>query len=78
MPALPLNANSSAVTAIGNDCGYKEVFARKLTPGRGTGRSVSVPQDNRRASFGRSYVQDASPFTIALTGASGGRPRQLS
>src|SRR5271157_2208771 len=37
MPALALNANSSAVTAIGNDYGYDEVFARQLqafaTPG---------------------------------------------
>ena len=37
MPALALNANSSAVTAIGNDYGYHEVFARQLqafaTPG---------------------------------------------
>src|SRR5271169_2976555 len=26
MPALALNANSSAITAIGNDYGYEEVF----------------------------------------------------
>src|SRR5437868_11082572 len=30
MPALALNANSSAVTAIGNDYGYDQVFARQL------------------------------------------------
>src|SRR5690242_15950805 len=30
LPALALNANSSAVTAIGNDYGYEEVFARQL------------------------------------------------
>src|SRR5271163_324799 len=30
MPALALNANTSAVTAIGNDYGYDQVFARQL------------------------------------------------
>lgn len=30
MPALALNANSSAVTAIGNDYEIREVFARQL------------------------------------------------
>src|SRR5215831_19124375 len=30
MPALALHANSSAVTAIGNDYGYDQVFARQL------------------------------------------------
>src|ERR1700743_3744928 len=30
LPALALNANSSAVTAIGNDYGYDQVFARQL------------------------------------------------
>jgi D-sedoheptulose 7-phosphate isomerase len=29
LPALALNANSSAVTAIGNDYGYSQVFARR-------------------------------------------------
>ena len=30
LPALALTANSSALTAIGNDYGYEEVFARPL------------------------------------------------
>jgi D-sedoheptulose 7-phosphate isomerase len=30
MPAMALPANSSAVTAIGNDYGYDQVFARQL------------------------------------------------
>src|ERR1700744_945584 len=38
MPALALNANSSAVTAIGNDYGYEKVFARQL-------EALAVPGD---------------------------------
>src|SRR5262249_44305790 len=30
LPALALHANSSALTAIGNDYGYEHVFAREL------------------------------------------------
>ncbi len=35
LPGLALTTNSSALTAIGNDYGYEEVFARPLA---GTGR----------------------------------------
>src|SRR5215470_3296455 len=31
LPALALNANISALTAIGNDYGFEEIFARQVT-----------------------------------------------
>jgi D-sedoheptulose 7-phosphate isomerase len=80
MPALALNANSSAVTAIGNDYGYDEVFARQLQAlgvagdvavGISTsGNSASVIQAIERA-------RRMGLATIALTGATGGRLRGL-
>lgn len=80
MPALALHANSSAVTAIGNDYGYEQVFARQLralaNPGdvavgiSTSGNSPSVIEALRCAS--RMGV-----FTIGLTGASGGQLRGL-
>jgi D-sedoheptulose 7-phosphate isomerase len=80
MPALALNANSSALTAIGNDYGYDEVFARQLqalsTPGdvavaiSTSGNSSNVIQAVIRA-------RQLGLFTIGLTGASGGRLRGL-
>ena len=80
MPALALNANSSAVTAIGNDYGYEEVFARQLqalaVPGdvavaiSTSGNSPNVIQAVIRA-------RELGLFTIALTGAAGGRLRSL-
>lgn len=76
LPALALNANSSAVTAIGNDYGYEEVFARQLealaVPGdvavgiSTSGNSLSVIQAIRRA-------RKLGLVTIALTGSTGGR-----
>lgn len=80
MPALALNANSSAVTAIGNDYGFEEVFARQIealaTEGdvavaiSTSGNSPSVIEAVTRA-------RRMGLFTIALTGASGGRLRGL-
>jgi D-sedoheptulose 7-phosphate isomerase len=81
MPALALNANSSAVTAIGNDYGYDQVFARQLqafaTPGdiavaiSTSGNSVSVIEAVRCA-------RRMGVVTLALTGASGGKLRGLA
>ncbi|MGB8769751.1 MAG: SIS domain-containing protein, partial [Candidatus Korobacteraceae bacterium] len=80
MPALALNANSSAVTAIGNDYGYEEVFARQLqalaAPGdvavaiSTSGNSPNIVEAVMRA-------RHLGLFTIGLTGGSGGRLRSL-
>ncbi len=80
LPALALNANSSAVTAIGNDYGYDKVFARQL-------EALAVPGDVVVAistSGNSANVLEAvlcakriGLFTIGLTGASGGRLRGL-
>jgi D-sedoheptulose 7-phosphate isomerase len=80
MPALALNANSSSVTAIGNDYGYDLVFARQLqafaAPGdvaiaiSTSGRSPSVIEAVRCA-------RKMGVFTLGLTGASGGQLRDL-
>jgi len=78
LPALALNSNSSAVTAISNDYGYAEVFARQLEAlavcgdvavGISTsGNSPNVIQALRAA-------RRLGLFTIGLTGASGGAMR---
>ena len=80
LPALALNCNSSAVTAIGNDYGYDQVFARQLeafaVPGdvavgiSTSGNSPSVVRAVRSA-------HRLGLFTVALTGASGGALRNL-
>jgi len=81
LPALALNVNTSAVTAIGNDYGFEEVFARQLealaAPGdvavaiSTSGDSPSVVQAVLRA-------RRLGLRTIALTGSSGGRLRDLA
>lgn len=80
LPALALNTNSSALTAIANDYGYSEVFARQIeafaAPGdvavalSTSGNSPSVVEAVRRA-------RRLGLFTIGLTGSSGGCLREL-
>jgi D-sedoheptulose 7-phosphate isomerase len=80
LPALALNANTSAVTAIANDHGYEQVFARQLeafgSPGdvafaiSTSGNSPSIVEAVRCA-------RRLRLFTIGLTGASGGLLRDL-
>jgi len=75
LPAVALTANSSAVTAIGNDYGYDDVFARQLeglgSPGdvlvaiTTSGRSESVRRAVRAAHAMKMSV-------IGMTGAKGG------
>jgi D-sedoheptulose 7-phosphate isomerase len=75
LPAVALTSNSSAVTAIGNDYGYDEVFSRQLeslgSPGdvlvaiSTSGRSESVRRAVRSA-------QELDMTVIGMTGARGG------
>jgi D-sedoheptulose 7-phosphate isomerase len=80
LPAVALHDNGSAVTAIANDYGYENVFARQLqalaVPGdiavaiSTSGNSPNVIEAVRTARI-------MGIHTIGLTGASGGRLRDL-
>jgi D-sedoheptulose 7-phosphate isomerase len=81
LPALALNANSSAVTAIGNDYGYDQVFARQIQalakPGDvAVGISTSGNSQNVIEAF--LCARKLGLLTIALTGSTGGRLRDLA
>jgi len=80
LPALALNANSSAVTAIGNDYGYEQVFARQLQalalPGD-VAVAISTSGNSGSVVEGVKCARRLGLFTIGLTGASGGRLRGL-
>ena len=80
LPALALNANSSAVTAIGNDYGYEEVFARQMealaTPGD-VAVAISTSGNSPNVIHAVLCARRLGLYTIGLTGASGGRLREL-
>ncbi len=78
MPALALNTNNSAVTAIGNDYGYDQVFARQLealaSPGD-VAIAISTSGNSPSVIEGALCARRLGIFTIGLTGASGGKLR---
>jgi D-sedoheptulose 7-phosphate isomerase len=80
LPSLALHANSSAVTAIANDYGYDQVFARQLealaVPGD-VAVAISTSGNSPSVIEGARCARRIGLFTIALTGASGGCLRDV-
>ena len=74
LPALALNVNTSALTAIGNDYSYGETFSRQLEalgcPGDiAVGISTSGNSENVLAAF--QAAQQKGLITVGLTGPGG-------
>jgi D-sedoheptulose 7-phosphate isomerase len=81
LPALALNANSSAVTAIGNDYGYDQVFARQIEALAGPGDvavGISTSGNSPNVIEGMLCARKLGLLTIALTGSTGGRLRDCA
>src|SRR3954452_1082069 len=80
LPALALTVNGSAVTAIANDYGYEDVFARQLralgSPGDvAVGISTSGGSENVVAAL--RAARSEGMLAIGLTGGDGGPMRSL-
>ncbi len=78
LPAVALNTNSSAVTAIGNDYGYDQVFARQLAALAAPGDvavGISTSGDSESVIQAVRAAKRMGVYTVALTGAGGGRLR---
>ena len=78
LPALALNANISVVTAVANDYGYDQVFARQLEALAGAGDvavAISTSGSSPSVIEGARCARRLGLFTIGLTGVSGGRLR---
>jgi D-sedoheptulose 7-phosphate isomerase len=81
LPAVSLPDLTAAVTAIGNDYSYDDVFARTLAalarPGDvavGLSTSGNSPNVLRAVETAR----DCGVWTVVLTGAGGGKVRELA
>ncbi len=81
LPAVSLADSTAAMTAIGNDYEYAEVFARQL---RGLGRAgdvaVGLSTSGNSANVVRALeaARDLEMFTVVLTGARGGKVAGLA
>ena len=80
LPAVALADNTAAVTAIGNDYGYEQVFSRQLQALAAPGDvavALSTSGNSRNVVEAVSCARKLGLFTIGFTGASGGRLRDL-
>jgi D-sedoheptulose 7-phosphate isomerase len=76
MPAIALHANTSAVTAIANDYGYKHVFSRQLRALAARGDvaiGISTSGNSTSVIEALKVARQLGLFSIGLTGASGGK-----
>jgi len=81
LPALALHANTSSVTAIGNDYGFDLVFARQLEALGKEGDvvvGISTSGNSRNVLRALEVAKSKLIYTVALTGASGGAMKNLA
>lgn len=80
LPAIALTTNTSSLTAIGNDYGYEEVFARQV---KGLVREgdivigISTSGNSPNVLRGTEQAKQMGAITIALTGQ-GGKLKELT
>jgi D-sedoheptulose 7-phosphate isomerase len=80
LPALALHGNTSSLTAIGNDYGYDEVFAREVGAHGRTGDvlfAISTSGNSRNIVRAIEVARDKQMAVVGLTGESGGKMRDL-
>ena len=80
MPAVALDTNTSAVTAIANDYGYEHVFSRQLQALAAPGDvavGISTSGNSQSVLEALSIARKLGLYTIGLSGAAGGRMREL-
>ena len=75
LPAIALHANTSALTAIGNDYGYEQVFARELSAHARPGDvllAISTSGNSPNILRAIEAARKQQVIVIGLTGESGG------
>jgi D-sedoheptulose 7-phosphate isomerase len=80
LPAVALSENTSAMTAISNDYGYHHVFSRQLQALGAPGDvAIGISTSGNSANVVEALIsaRKMGLYTIGLTGASGGRMRDL-
>ena len=78
--ALALHANTSALTAIGNDYGFEHVFARELTAHGRSGDvllAISTSGNSLNILKAIEAARNIKMHVIGLTGETGGKMREV-
>ncbi len=80
LPSLALGTNNSTISAIGNDYGYEQVFARELQAIAKPGDvfiPISTSGNSSNVLAAIEIAQTLGIYTMGWTGQSGGRLKQL-
>jgi D-sedoheptulose 7-phosphate isomerase len=80
LPAIALHGNTSSLTAIGNDYGYDEVFAREVEAHGRQGDvlfALSTSGNSRNVVRAIETARDKQMTVVGLTGEHGGKMRDL-
>ena len=76
LPALALSANTSCITAVGNDYGFEQIFARQIAalarPGD-VAIGISTSGNSSNVLCGFLTARKMGLHTVALTGKAGGK-----
>ena len=79
-PALALADDVATITAVGNDVGFENVFARQLIPlarSNDVAVAISTSGSSRNIIAGLEEAQRQLLLTCAIAGGDGGRLREL-
>lgn len=80
LPAIVLTANTSILTAVGNDYGFEHVFSRQV---EALGRrgdvlfAISTSGNSRNVIEALKQAQKQGLYTIGLSGATGGKMKNF-
>jgi D-sedoheptulose 7-phosphate isomerase len=81
LPALALHANTSSLTAIGNDYGFEFVFARQIEALGKEGDiavGISTSGNSRNVLRALEAAKSKNIYTVALAGNTGGKMKHLA
>ena len=78
LPAVALTANSSAVTAIGNDYGYDQVFSRQLEGIAAPGDVLVAITTSGRSESIRRAVKTAHAIKLIVIGMTGAKGAEFA
>jgi D-sedoheptulose 7-phosphate isomerase len=81
LPAIALTTDTSALTAIGNDFGFDSLFSRQVEALCRPGDvvvGISTSGNSENVVRGLEAANDIGATTVALTGGSGGRIKDIA
>lgn len=80
LPAIALTTDTSVLTAVGNDYGFAEVFARQISALGEAGDvalAMSTRGDSPNVLRGLQVARERGLLTVGLTGGTGGKMKAL-